>query len=305
VSEFAARIAELGARLVATVVKKNLAYGDSAYRTAKILGILWPDGVPAARFLEMQLVTRMLDKLSRIATDPGAFGESPWEDLAGYGLLGLEVTTRLLESVPAQVALAPATDPQEVTAEPMEVVTDPQEPATTPAPRRYGATRDQCLAVLATGPMGLAAMAREMKMPASTVNSALRGLHQAGRVRIQDRTWHLVTAATPNTGRVWGQPLKEPTLKATPREAAMRNDKKESIHDFSTPTRCIELTEEDLSPEASCPQGLTVTMAKCIDNYVDAEARKSNASVCRHCVWGQSRRRTYSEAPAHLTEEMG
>ena len=50
-------------------------------------------GVIAVLFLVVQgfsffAVVRVLDKLFRIATDRDALGESPWRDIAGYGLLG-------------------------------------------------------------------------------------------------------------------------------------------------------------------------------------------------------------------------
>ena len=34
-------------------------------------------------------ITRVIDKLFRIANRKEAFGENPWEDIAGYGLLGV------------------------------------------------------------------------------------------------------------------------------------------------------------------------------------------------------------------------
>jgi hypothetical protein len=33
-------------------------------------------------------VVRILDKLFRIANDKSAFNEDPWQDIAGYGILG-------------------------------------------------------------------------------------------------------------------------------------------------------------------------------------------------------------------------
>ena len=67
---------------------KSEAYGDSAGTAGAILAILWPDGVPVDRYGDMLLVVRVLDKLSRLAHDPAAFGESPWLDVCGYGLVG-------------------------------------------------------------------------------------------------------------------------------------------------------------------------------------------------------------------------
>jgi hypothetical protein len=37
-------------------------------------------------------VTRVLDKLFRLATDPTYGSESPWRDIAGYALLRLHDT---------------------------------------------------------------------------------------------------------------------------------------------------------------------------------------------------------------------
>lgn len=86
--DFAARGAALG-RLVDD---KQRAYGDSAGRSGAIMAILYPGGIPKHAYDDALLVVRVLDKLSRIAQrgrdgqDLG--GESPWRDIAGYGLLG-------------------------------------------------------------------------------------------------------------------------------------------------------------------------------------------------------------------------
>ena len=37
----------------------------------------------------MLAITRIVDKLFRIATKKDAFGESPFKDIAGYGILGV------------------------------------------------------------------------------------------------------------------------------------------------------------------------------------------------------------------------
>ena len=37
----------------------------------------------------MLAMTRIIDKLFRIATHKDAFGESPFKDIAGYGILGV------------------------------------------------------------------------------------------------------------------------------------------------------------------------------------------------------------------------
>jgi hypothetical protein len=73
---------------------KNVAYGDSAAKSAEVLKLLYPAGVRPDQFRDMQLVTRVLDKLFRLATKKDAFGESPWRDIAGYALLGAEKDER-------------------------------------------------------------------------------------------------------------------------------------------------------------------------------------------------------------------
>jgi hypothetical protein len=68
---------------------KNTAYGDSVGRSGDILRILYPNGVQPEQYGDMQLVTRIIDKLFRIATDKHALGESPYRDISGYGILGM------------------------------------------------------------------------------------------------------------------------------------------------------------------------------------------------------------------------
>ncbi len=88
VATFAARGADIG-RLVDS---KQEAYGDSVGKTGRILAVLYPAGVRPEQYDDALLIVRVLDKLSRLAVrgsdgkDRG--GESPWKDIAGYGMLG-------------------------------------------------------------------------------------------------------------------------------------------------------------------------------------------------------------------------
>lgn len=66
---------------------KNLAYGDSFAKADQILKILYPEGVQPEKYKDMLAITRVLDKLFRIATDKDALGEDPWRDIAGYAIL--------------------------------------------------------------------------------------------------------------------------------------------------------------------------------------------------------------------------
>jgi len=76
------------------VANKQKQYGRSVNKTGNVLRILYPDGVATHQYDDVLLTVRILDKLSRIAQrgvdgqDLG--GESPYQDLCRYALLGLE-----------------------------------------------------------------------------------------------------------------------------------------------------------------------------------------------------------------------
>lgn len=71
------------------VQEKQEAYGDSFSKSEKIINILYPNGVKPENYRDLLTVTRIIDKLFRIATRKNAFGESPYRDIAGYALLGI------------------------------------------------------------------------------------------------------------------------------------------------------------------------------------------------------------------------
>jgi len=79
----------LGKEIGSLVDRKNLAYGDSFNRAADILAVLYPGGVKVEQYRDMLAVVRVLDKLFRLANNKRAFEESPWRDIAGYGILGV------------------------------------------------------------------------------------------------------------------------------------------------------------------------------------------------------------------------
>lgn len=75
---------------VAKLVKeKQLAYGDSFGKSGEVLRLFYPNGIPVDQYTNALAITRVVDKLFRIATDKDAFGESPWKDINGYSLLAL------------------------------------------------------------------------------------------------------------------------------------------------------------------------------------------------------------------------
>ena len=78
----------IGATIGHLVEEKNEAYGSSFERSQEILKILYPEGVNPSQYKDMLAITRVIDKLFRIANKKSAFGENPWTDIAGYGILG-------------------------------------------------------------------------------------------------------------------------------------------------------------------------------------------------------------------------
>jgi selenophosphate synthase len=81
-NEIAKEIGEL-------VTEKNKAYGDSFAKTGEHLKLLYPDGIKPDQYGDALTLVRILDKMMRIATKKDAFGESPYRDIAGYGILGV------------------------------------------------------------------------------------------------------------------------------------------------------------------------------------------------------------------------
>lgn len=78
----------LGREIGALVDAKNQAYGNSFQRSGTVLRELYPDGISTNQYDDMLCIVRILDKLFRVANDKNAFGESPYRDIAGYGILG-------------------------------------------------------------------------------------------------------------------------------------------------------------------------------------------------------------------------
>lgn len=75
-------------RIARLVEQKSAAYGDAVGATDAALRALWPNGIPPERYRDAALIVRCWDKFKRIANRKDAFGESPWDDVAGYALRG-------------------------------------------------------------------------------------------------------------------------------------------------------------------------------------------------------------------------
>ena len=81
--------AEIGAKVGKLVHDKRLAYGDSFGRSGECLRQMFPEGIKPEQYDDLLTIARILDKLFRIASDPTAFDENPYQDIVGYGLLGM------------------------------------------------------------------------------------------------------------------------------------------------------------------------------------------------------------------------
>lgn len=79
---------EKARELGALVAEKNRAYGSSFEKTESFLRLLYPHGIRPDQYGDALCLVRIYDKLQRIAKDKDAFGESPYKDIMGYGLLG-------------------------------------------------------------------------------------------------------------------------------------------------------------------------------------------------------------------------
>lgn len=69
------------------VDEKDRAYGKSFDKSGEFLKILYPNGVQPDQYVDMLGIVRVFDKMMRIANRKDAFGENPWKDIVGYGIL--------------------------------------------------------------------------------------------------------------------------------------------------------------------------------------------------------------------------
>ena len=92
----------LGTTIGRLVEEKDQAYGSSFQRSQEILKILYPEGVQPDQYCDMLGMIRVIDKLFRIANRKEAFGENPWRDIAGYGLLGVANEVDKEEEAPGE-----------------------------------------------------------------------------------------------------------------------------------------------------------------------------------------------------------
>ncbi len=81
--------ANIGNKVGKLVSDKQRAYGDSFGRSGECLRQMFPEGIKPNQYDDLLTIARILDKLFRIANNPTAFDENPYQDIVGYGLLGM------------------------------------------------------------------------------------------------------------------------------------------------------------------------------------------------------------------------
>ncbi len=80
---------QLGISVGKLVDEKQAAYGNSFGKAGEFLKLLYPDCIKPEQYHNALALVRIFDKQMRIATDKDAFGENPYKDIVGYGLLGM------------------------------------------------------------------------------------------------------------------------------------------------------------------------------------------------------------------------
>ena len=121
---------QIGTETGELVAQKNAAYGSSFAKAGEFLRLLYPNGLRPDQMTDALLLVRMFDKQVRIATAPDAFGESPYQDLAGYAILGVHLNQERRSAAWQDSANGPdAANPPK--AQP-DSVPQPTKPQTTP-----------------------------------------------------------------------------------------------------------------------------------------------------------------------------
>jgi hypothetical protein len=82
---------QIGTRLGELVKEKNTAYGDSFRDSPRVIEVLFPNGIKPDQYINVLVITRILDKIFRIANKPLSKkdSENSWQDIAGYAILML------------------------------------------------------------------------------------------------------------------------------------------------------------------------------------------------------------------------
>lgn len=80
---------KVGLKIGQLLNRKNRDYGNAFIDGTKFMELLFPNGIPIDKYSDVLLLIRIFDKMKRIATVKKHTDiESPFEDIAGYGMLG-------------------------------------------------------------------------------------------------------------------------------------------------------------------------------------------------------------------------
>ena len=83
----------LGEQIGILLNEKQKSYGDAFGKMETILETLYPNGINTYQYRDVLTLTRILDKVFRIANLPESrkdrMGEEPYKDIAGYAILAL------------------------------------------------------------------------------------------------------------------------------------------------------------------------------------------------------------------------
>lgn len=82
---------EVAEQIGKLVTEKAAAYGPAFKTAPEALKLLYPEGIDPPKYMDALLLVRIWDKMMRIATKKDAFGESPYRDISGYGIIGASV----------------------------------------------------------------------------------------------------------------------------------------------------------------------------------------------------------------------
>lgn len=80
--------------LLEMVLEKQKSYGNAVEKVPDLIRVLYPNGIPQAAYTESLMITRVCDKLMRIATahNNGRIADSDaWSDILGYALIALSI----------------------------------------------------------------------------------------------------------------------------------------------------------------------------------------------------------------------
>jgi hypothetical protein len=129
----------VGAKIGRLVNEKQAAYGDSFGKAHRILLELYPDGIKPEAYHDVLTMARIIDKLFRIATKKDAFGESPYQDIAGYAILA----TGKHEREQKEEMLVSILSPHDCRKKPLDKFVTFEEPSDPQAPTYgYFSTKD-------------------------------------------------------------------------------------------------------------------------------------------------------------------